>query len=87
VRSAEAASFNCFNACAARLATRVVLPRITLRPVLLVPGHSPQRLGALREHQAEFGQRPADAVDERGAPVLEAFAQAVHGELALLRLS
>ena len=46
--------------------------------------HRAQRLGALREHQAELGQQAADAVDQRGALFLEALAQSVHRQLALL---
>ena len=45
---------------------------------------SPQRLGALREDQAEFGQHAADAVDAGGAFLLQPFAYPVQAHDALL---
>ena len=46
--------------------------------------HAAQRLGALREGQAELGQQAADAVERGGALFHKALAGAVHQQLALL---
>ena len=46
--------------------------------------HQAQRIGALGEDHSELGQQAADAVDQRRALFLEALAQTVHGQLALL---
>jgi hypothetical protein len=43
-----------------------------------------QRLGPLREHQAEFSQQPANAVDAGVALLFVALAQPVHSQYSLL---
>jgi hypothetical protein len=47
-------------------------------------GHSFERRGVLREDQTELGEQAGQAVDATGAISLQAFAQAVHAQHALL---
>jgi hypothetical protein len=72
-------SFASRKACAARLTTRLVLPLMTLPPVILVPGHRPSHdvkclmVGEARHLHADFrdhGQRGGHvhAVDAREGP-------------------
>jgi len=62
-------------------------PRLFLPPLEFCrgvrPSHAPN-CGLLREHQSELAQQAPDAVDAGGALGLEAFAQAVHAQEALL---
>ena len=49
-----------------------------------VAQHGLQLARSLREHRAELGQQPTDAIDAGGAVLLDAFAQPVHAQHALL---